>query len=102
MGKKFIFGESPAAKVAEEIRESHEPIEQGGLAQPIPGFNQQMQTVAQPLATAKPKKEKNGIVIDVPMDVYMQLTMIKLQTGRSYKELALQAVIEFAERNRVG
>lgn len=100
--RKFNFNESPVKQVAEEIRENHEPIEQGGLAQPIPEFNQQMQTVAQPLATAKPKKEKNGIVIDVPMDDYMKLTMLKMQTGRTLKDLALQAIHEFVERNSVG
>lgn len=70
--------------------------------QPAP---QQVQPVAQsiaepqPSAPVKPKKTENGIVINVPMADYMQLTMLKLQTGRTLKDLALQAIHEFVERN---
>ena len=56
----------------------------------------------EPISPIKPKKEKNGIVIDVPIDDYMQLTMLKIQTGRTLKDLALQAIHDFVERNRVG
>ena len=47
------------------------------------------------------KKTANGIVVNVPMDDYMQLTMIKFQTGRTLKDLALQAIHEFVERNKM-
>jgi len=66
-------------------------------------------TVAQePARTDKPtgsfavkgKKTENGIVVNVPMDDYMQLTMMKFQTGRTLKDLALQAIHEFVERNK--
>lgn len=46
------------------------------------------------------KKTSNGIVVNVPMDDYMQLTMMKFQTGRTLKDLALQAIHEFVERNK--
>lgn len=46
------------------------------------------------------KKTANGIVVNVPMEDYMQLTMIKFQTGRTLKDLALQAIHEFVERNK--
>lgn len=46
------------------------------------------------------KKTANGIVVNVPMDDYMQLTMMKFQTGRTLKDLALQAIHEFIERNK--
>ena len=46
------------------------------------------------------KKTANGIVANVPMDDYMQLTMMKFQTGRTLKDLALQAIHEFVERNK--
>lgn len=48
----------------------------------------------------KGKKTENGIVVNVPMDDYMQLTMMKFQTGRTLKDLALQAIHEFVERNK--
>lgn len=49
---------------------------------------------------AKGKKTENGIVVNVPMEDYMQLTMMKFQTGRTLKDLALQAIHEFVERNK--
>ncbi len=49
---------------------------------------------------AKGKKTENGIVVNVPMDDYMRLTMMKFQTGRTLKDLALQAIHEFVERNK--
>ena len=47
------------------------------------------------------KKTANGIVVNVPMDDYMQLTMMKFQTGRTLKDIALQAIHEFVERNKM-
>lgn len=49
---------------------------------------------------ANAKKTANGIVVNVPMEDYMQLTMMKFQTGRTLKDLALQAIHEFVERNK--
>lgn len=46
-------------------------------------------------------KTENGIVVNVPMEDYMQLMMLKIQTGRTLKDLALQAIHEFAERNKM-
>lgn len=48
----------------------------------------------------KGKKTENGIVVNVSMEDYMQLTMMKFQTGRTLKDLALQAIHEFVERNK--
>ena len=49
---------------------------------------------------AKSKKTSNGIVVNVPMEDYLQLTLMKCQTGRTLKDLALQAIHEFVERNK--
>lgn len=46
-------------------------------------------------------KTENGIVVNVPMDDYMQLMMLKIQTSRTLKDLALQAIHEFVERNKM-
>ena len=48
----------------------------------------------------KGKKTENGIVVNVPMEDYVQLMMMKFQTGRTLKDLALQAIHEFVERNK--
>lgn len=58
-------------------------------------------TVANTPFVAKGKKSENGIVVNVPMDDYMKLMMMKIQTGRTLKDLALQAIHEFVERNNV-
>lgn len=49
---------------------------------------------------AKGAKTENGIVVNVPMDDYMKLMMLKIQTGRTLKDLALQAIHEFVEMNK--
>ena len=46
-------------------------------------------------------KTENGIVVNVPMDDYMQLMMLKIQTGRTLKDLALQAIHELVEKNKM-
>ena len=56
-------------------------------------------TTPDTLAT-KSKKTSNGIVVNVPMEDYLQLTLMKCQTGRTLKDLALQAIHEFVERNK--
>lgn len=117
LGKKIKVAESRMVQHQEEYLENvlnnaeHSELEQGGVAQSIPEANQQMQQVAQPVTPApqqtlaqpaapiKAKKTENGIVINVPMADYMQLTMMKIQTGRTLKDLALQAIHEFVERN---
>ena len=46
-------------------------------------------------------KTTNGIVVDVPIDDYMALMQMKVMTRRTLKDLALQAIHEFVERNKV-
>ena len=53
------------------------------------------------LAAIKDKGTTNGIVVNVPMEDYFQLMMLKKIEKKTLKELALQAIHEFVERNRV-
>ena len=46
-------------------------------------------------------KTTNGIVVDVPIDDYMALMQMKVMTRRTLKDLALQAIHEFVEINKV-
>jgi hypothetical protein len=55
-------------------------------------------TVTAPVVPAK--KTTNGIVVDVPIDDYMALMQMKVMTRRTLKDLALQAIHEFVERNK--
>lgn len=118
--RQFNFGDTPVAKMSEDIRENeqHKMVEsvaqrtqaneaQSTISQEesrVEVANMQV-SPAQPVSTIQPvkaKKSTNGIVIDVPMEDYMKLTILKLQTGRTLKELALQAIQEFVERNKIG
>ena len=49
----------------------------------------------------KGKKTENGITIYVPMEYYERIVMMKMRTGVPIKDLALQAVIEFLDRNKM-
>lgn len=49
----------------------------------------------------KGKKTENGITIYVPMEYYEHIALMKMRTGVPIKDLALQAVIEFLDRNKM-
>ena len=49
----------------------------------------------------KGKKTENGITIYVPMEYYERIALMKMRTGIPIKDLALQAVIEFLNRNKM-
>ena len=49
----------------------------------------------------KGKKSENGITIYVPMEYYERIALMKMRTGVPIKDLALQAVIEFLDRNKM-
>jgi len=56
-------------------------------------------TVVMPAKTIG-KKTQNGITIYVPMDYYMQILRLKMETGTPIKDIALQAVIEYLDRHK--
>ena len=111
----FNFKDTPVAKMADEIRDENqhasiapvtaapaEPVKSTApVAAPTTAPTTQAPASMPDAAptTVKAKKTTNGIVIDVPMPEYIKLTMMKVQTGRTLKDLALQAIREFVERN---
>lgn len=108
----FNFKDTPVAKMADEIRDENqhaniapapsEPVKEAApIAAPTttPTVQAPASTPDAAPTTMKAKKTTNGIVIDVPMPEYIKLTMMKVQTGRTLKDLALQAIREFVERN---
>lgn len=108
----FNFKDTPVAKMADEIRDENqhaniapalaEPVKEAApVAAPTTASTAQAPASTPNAAptTVKAKKTTNGIVIDVPMPEYIKLTMMKVQTGRTLKDLALQAIREFVERN---
>lgn len=128
MSKKFVFGDTKVAKTSEDIREHEsksietskatstvvaEPTEKTvaetekceetetvATPAPVAPERKRKKTLTDNLLAVKGKKTENGIVVNVPMEDYMQLTMLKFQTGRTLKDLALQAIHEFVERNK--
>ena len=57
--------------------------------------------IAVNMRKSKGKKTENGITIYVPMEYYEQIALMKMRTGVPIKDLALQAVIEFLDRNKM-
>ena len=73
---------------------------------PTNGANQPATTsfsndIAVNMRKQKGKKTENGITIYVPMEYYERIVMMKMRTGVPIKDLALQAVIEFLDRNKM-
>ena len=62
-----------------------------------PSFSNDIVNIRKP----KGKKTENGITIYVPMEYYERIALMKMRTGVPIKDLALQAVIEFLDRNKM-
>ena len=93
--------ENPVAKVQEENQVEENVLTEDVKNDNIPAVVEEMQFAsALSFQAVKAKKSKNGIVIDVPIEDYLALVGIKMTTGKTLKELALQAVHEFVERNK--
>lgn len=59
--------------------------------------------VSEPASMRKTgKKTQNGITIYVPMEYYMQILQLKMETGVPIKDIALQAVIEYLDKHKNG
>lgn len=57
--------------------------------------------VSEPASMRKTgKKTQNGITIYVPMEYYVQILQLKIETGTPIKDIALQAVIEYLDRHK--
>ena len=93
--------ENPVVKAQEENKVEENVLTEDVKNNNIPAVVEEMQFAsALSFQAVKAKKNKNGIVIDVPIEDYLALVGIKMTTGKTLKELALQAVHEFVERNK--
>ena len=66
-----------------------------------PGTTSFSNDIAVNMRKQKGKKTENGITVYVPMEYYEHIVMMKMRTGVPIKDLALQAVIEFLDRNKM-
>lgn len=120
--------DSPAIKGIEKIYEANEEARQKRAAEalekqqngqgtaepePAPQAEAPSQSPVPPASAVTPapesapmrktgKKTQNGITIYVPMDYYMQILQMKMETGTPIKDIALQAVIEYLDRHKNG
>ena len=71
---------------------------------PAPSVAQAVITApaSEPTSRKAGKKTQNGITIYVPMEYYMQILQMKMETGTPIKDIALQAVIEYLDRHKNG
>lgn len=101
--KRFSLAESDVIEENERILEMgsqkrKEGRVEGGSA--LAENRDEADKVATSTDSKSEKKATSGIVVNVPLDDYMALMQIKLSTRRPLKELALQAIHEFVERNK--
>ena len=102
--KRFSLEKSDAIEENERILESGSQQRQENrenkeetAGQSAPTYSSDMVMNAR---KPKSKKTENGITIYVPMEYYERIVMMKMRTGIPIKDLALQAVIEFLDRNK--
>ena len=68
---------------------------------PVPPVSSDPISTPEPAPAKKTgKKTQNGITIYVPMNYYMQILQMKMETGVPIKDIALQAVIEYLDRHK--
>lgn len=69
-------------------------------AAPLPSPVSTAAPASEPVARKSGKKTQNGITIYVPMEYYMQILQMKMETGVPIKDIALNAVIEYLDRHK--
>lgn len=72
------------------------------VSSPVPPIVTPAAPTSEPVARKAGKKTQNGITIYVPMEYYMQILQMKMETGTPIKDIALQAVIEYLDRHKNG
>lgn len=72
------------------------------VSSPVPPIVAPAAPTSEPVARKAGKKTQNGITIYVPMEYYMQILQMKMETGVPIKDIALQAVIKYLDRYKNG
>ena len=102
--KRFRLQESDAIEENERILESGSQQRQENRENKEETTEQSAPTYGSDIVVnarkPKGKKTENGITIYVPMEYYERIALMKMRTGVPIKDLALQAVMEFLDRNK--
>lgn len=85
---------------SEQATAGAEPAPQAAVPSPSPVPSASPAPVPPAPARKASKKTQNGITIYVPMEYYMQILQMKMETGTPIKDIALQAVIEYLDRHK--
>lgn len=85
---------------SEQATAGAEPAPQAAAPSPSPVPSASPALVSPAPARKANKKTQNGITIYVPMEYYMQILQMKMETGTPIKDIALQAVIEYLDRHK--
>lgn len=104
--QKEELGEQPEEQREEQqtkqatIEAEQAPQAAAPSPSPVPSVAAPVAPTSEPVARKAGKKTQNGITIYVPMDYYMQILQMKMETGVPIKDIALQAVIEYLDRHK--
>lgn len=98
---------NPEIKQEEEMATQDKVVEELHHSTEVQAATREEQTLVasaqneSTLLPTKSQKSEAGISITVPMKYYRQISFLKIRTGIPIRDLALRAVIEFLERNKL-
>ena len=98
---------NPEIKQEEEMVTQDKVVEERHHSTEVQAATREEQTLVasaqneSTLLPTKSQKSEAGISITVPMKYYRQISFLKIRTGIPIRDLALRAVIEFLERNKL-
>lgn len=98
---------NPEIKQEEEMATQDKVVEERHHLTEVQAATREEQTLVasaqneSTLLPTKSQKSEAGISITVPMKYYRQISFLKIRTGIPIRDLALRAVIEFLERNKL-
>ena len=98
---------NPEIKQEEEMATQDKVVEERHHSTEVQAATREEQTLVasaqneSTLLPTKSQKSEAGISITVPMKYYRQISFLKIRTGIPIRDLALRAVIEFLERNKL-
>lgn len=102
-GKRLKVGETPMITQTENYMEKEVLSTEENVANiATPAVAQPMAPIGNYAQRLTGRQQTKGIVIDMPVDIYRRLRDVKdYLPGETLKSLALRAVVEFVERNKV-
>lgn len=92
--KPFNFDDTPVSRMSEEIRTG---TTNNVLNATKSTEERKIISIDNINKSLKPQKKSKGIRIELPIDSYLKLSLIKEHTGKTLQELATQSVLTFID-----